>query len=899
MNSKSTFKATFLAVAITFTLAGCSDSQEEMSQEEIQYISHLDQSRFFQRQGELKSSTLEARKAIELQPERTDPYFVILNNLLTAGDAVTTERQLNNLLENLPESSRTPEVLNQARIIRAEAEFMQGDTEAALDALNQLESPDRVHQHQALLLKGRTFLAAGRLQEAEKAFREAKDLSDSSVSALIGLSKVAWQQDNPEEARQWVAEAEQLSPQSSELWLWKAQMAMAGEKWQIAEEAYIQAMDEIGRYDIMTYQKYETISSLVRALREQGKAAEAFVYEEILAKSAPGTIKSNLTAAQKAFENGDYNAATNYLEEVLNQAPGSEQARLMLGMIKFRQGRFEEAEALIGPVANLGDSEAASKLVAASRLQMRDPEGAQAILEGLDSRDSDPSVIAMAGIASLATGDKETGETLIREAIKLRPNHSPLRLRFARYLLEDNRPQEALAELDAVLENEPDSIPARALSIQSLLRANRNEEAVAAADQWVSENPQELAALMMRGNLAANLENYGTAITLFERAAETHPESTQPLIALGQTSLAQQDRSKAREYFTAAARLNPNSIEAFQGFSIVSEPEELLNLAESVAKDNPDATAPKLFLLEAALNEGNDSRADELTANLLERSEENRPAPAADVVATIYSRIASRQRENDEIARADSILERGRALFPDNEDIALQAAVVKFDLEKTAVAREILTEIKAFSPESPRPYIVEARHLADQGETAQASELYSLALEKGAGAQTRLELIRLHQTAGLTDEALETAQEALKAHPDNQAIAVASAMLYQQTGQADNAISAYENVLRLNPDNPLALNNLAWMYFEKEDSRALGLAKKAYERAENNAAIADTYGWILFNSGDVSGSVQILEQAHSLDPQSQEIALHLAESYRATGQNDKAKELLMKFEPQD
>ena len=35
------------------SLSGCSD-ETEMTQEEIQYIGHIDQARFFQRQGELK-----------------------------------------------------------------------------------------------------------------------------------------------------------------------------------------------------------------------------------------------------------------------------------------------------------------------------------------------------------------------------------------------------------------------------------------------------------------------------------------------------------------------------------------------------------------------------------------------------------------------------------------------------------------------------------------------------------------------------------------------------------------------------------------------------------------------------------------------------------------------------
>lgn len=334
MKATSPFRATFIAITLAIGLSGCSDNQEEMSQEEIEYISHVDQSRFFQRQGELRSSTQEARSAIELQPERPAPYFIILNNLLTAGDAVNAERQLGYLLESIPEESKTEAVENQAALLRAEANLMQGELDDALNALSGLGSLDRVQAQKAQIIKGRILLASGRPDEAQKAFEEAQNIS-SSVEAMVGLSKTAMQRGQVEQAQEYITQAEEIDQNASELWLWKAQLAEQSENWGDAEEAYIRALEEIGRYDIMTFRKYETMSALIRALREQGKSSEAFVYEEILAKSAPGTIKSNLKAAQSAYEEGDLEEAARFLEEIRAQAPGNEQAATMLGLVRF------------------------------------------------------------------------------------------------------------------------------------------------------------------------------------------------------------------------------------------------------------------------------------------------------------------------------------------------------------------------------------------------------------------------------------------------------------------------------------------------------------------------------------------------------------------------------------
>ena len=148
MKIRTIARASLLSAAIALAVTGC-NSEPDMSQEDIQYISHVDQARFFQRQGELKASTIEARSAIDLQPNRTAPYFVIIHNLLTAGDAANAERQLDKLLEktNIEELGQSER--NQAALIRAEARILQGKHQEDLESLDQISSPSPDQQLQA------------------------------------------------------------------------------------------------------------------------------------------------------------------------------------------------------------------------------------------------------------------------------------------------------------------------------------------------------------------------------------------------------------------------------------------------------------------------------------------------------------------------------------------------------------------------------------------------------------------------------------------------------------------------------------------------------------------------------------------------------------------------------
>lgn len=890
-------RATLLLVAISLALAGCNGDSNEMSQEEIQYLSHLDQSRFFQRQGELKASTLEARSAIEMQPDRIEPYLVIINNLLTAGDARNAERQLDKLLSNseVGEQSISQQNLNEAALIRAKARLMQQEFDEALAALEKLKEADRVQQMEGALIKGEIHLAAGRPDAAREAYSTARDIDSGEAAPLIGLSKVAYSQNNPEQGDEYIAQAEKLNPDNVELWLWKARLAHAAGDWADAEQAYVNALETIGQYDVMTYQKFETMSALINVLREQGKSSEAFVYEEILAKSAPGTIRSNLIAAQEAFNNGELDNAARYLEEVLAQAPGQGQAALMLGIIRYRQGRPEEAEALLAPVAAMEDSEQARKLLAATRLQMRNPEGAREILANLEDQDSDPETLALVGIASLVSGDTESGEQFIEKSLDLAPDNNSLRLRYATYLVRTGQTDRAIKQANQVLKNDPESEQARLLVIQAHVSADNNDAAIAAASDWVDEQPKSVAALVTRGNVAANAENIEEARQYYQRAVEADSENPAPLNALGNLARLRDEPDQAKEYYRRAIELSPDNSQALQGLSSVMAREELTALMERVREKHPDAYGPRLVLLESALIDNNTQQADDLTASLLEREDESRPAPVESLVASVYHGIATQLAQRERLEQASDVLRRGRILFPENEEIGIQAAAIQFTEGNTEGARDILRDVKQQHPESATPFRIEARYFERQEKYQEAAELYQLALELDQTAELGIAHARALARSGQRNKAIEALENARQAFPRNPQILMNLAMLHQENEAPEKAIPPYEELLEVTPRNVVALNNLAWIYHQQGDDRAMELARQAFELNSGNAAIADTYGWILFKAGQTEESLPVLEKAHELQPDSEEIAMHLAEAYRATGRDADAKRVLEKF----
>ena len=106
------------------------------------------------------------------------------------------------------------------------------------------------------------------------------------------------------------------------------------------------------------------------------------------------------------------------------------------------------------------------------------------------------------------------------------------------------------------------------------------------------------------------------------------------------------------------------------------------------------------------------------------------------------------------------------------------------------------------------------------------------------------------------------------------------------------AIDSYLKVLDLDARNIIALNNLAWLYQIEKNPKALQYAERAYNQAPNNPAVADTYGWLLVNTGNLNKGITIIQQASVQAPQLFDIRYHLAFALHKSGREKEARKEL-------
>jgi len=901
MNGKLLLKAALISLVFALSLTGCGKDKEN-SREQVQYLSHMDQARFFQNQGELKASTQEAQSASKLNPSSVHPYLLMVDNLLIAGDASTAERELTQIEKHLSKNKgQLPVVQNRLAMDWARTELLRNNYDQALKHLDHFVPPKKdaaKDKAEFDTLRGRILLAKGDVDGAEKAYTQAQQAAPQSPQAKVGLSKVAYRKGDHKRAQNLLAQALKLDKDNSQTWLWKAQMAQQDKDYPTAESAYMKALDGIGKYDVMTYEKYTTMSSLIQVLRAEGKIQEAFVYEETLAKSAPGANKIDFEAAVKAYKKGNLEDAAHSLEQILKRAPGNQQSALLLGLIRFQQGKTQQAQALLEPLEANGNSMEASKLLAATQIEMGQSQQAQKMLEKLKGAEDDPGVLALVGIAAIKAGETDVGRTYIEKSLKLNPKNFTLRLRYANWLMQRKEYTQAASQARTAIEQKPDLAAARRMEIEAYLRGGDTNKANQAASEWRKGSPKNIAAIITSGDLALTENKPDEANRYYQQAARMAPKSARAQLALGTLNLKQGNQGKALAHYRKAVELAPNDQGALQKLmqaSTLSKSElnKTMGFLHQQAKANPKAAGIRVLLLENALRLGHYKEADSLADDVQGLAKNQQSVD--DFMAAVYRTAAVNKMRQDDPEQASKIIRLALKRFPKNLQVGLTHAQLLFEQKHESEALGVLRKLKRDFPDSEKPYLLEASYREGNKQYSQAKELYQLALEKSSNPKIYIDLAHAQSKAGQPDKAVATLEQASQKYPDAPDVVLQLALAYQAVKKTNEAESVYQRLLKIAPDQPVALNNLAWIYSQKGDKRAREMAKRAYQLQPGSAAIADTYGWIMFKQGNVKDSIPVLEKAHRLAPKEKDISLHLAQAYEADGQHDKSRAILKKF----
>ncbi|UYC11304.1 tetratricopeptide repeat protein [Xanthomonas sp. CFBP 8445] len=172
----------------------------------------------------------------------------------------------------------------------------------------------------------------------------------------------------------------------------------------------------------------------------------------------------------------------------------------------------------------------------------------------------------------------------------------------------------------------------------------------------------------------------------------------------------------------------------------------------------------------------------------------------------------------------------------------------------------------------------EARALQDDAEADDAARRDAYVLEA-----------ELRQRSGDDAGELQVFERGLAAYPDDNALLYARGLSWERRDRIDRAEADLRKILVTEPENVAALNALGYTLADrtKRYREALQLIDRARTADPDNAAIIDSYGWVLYRLGKTQEALVQLRRAWSLvkDP---EIAAHIGQVLWEQGKREEA-----------
>jgi len=206
--------------------------------------------------------------------------------------------------------------------------------------------------------------------------------------------------------------------------------------------------------------------------------------------------------------------------EILAVAPGNADAYRLLGAALRRTGEAEEAERaeLDAISASVGDPEL---MRAAEALLDNELAVAERVLRPrLSARPTDVAAIRMMAELAGRLGRYADSEKLLRRALELAPAFAPARSNLATVLYKQNRPAEAIAELDRLQGSDASNQNLRAAALG---RIGSYEEAILVYEQVLANIPDQPKVWMSYGHALKTVGRQADGIAAYRRALALAP----------------------------------------------------------------------------------------------------------------------------------------------------------------------------------------------------------------------------------------------------------------------------------------------------------------------------------------------------------------------------------------
>jgi putative PEP-CTERM system TPR-repeat lipoprotein len=877
-------------------LAGCSrmHSNEQLMAEARQYVA----------QGDTRAAVIQLKNVLQQAPANGAARMLLGQLYLGAGDVLSADKELRRAQELGVNPGTVLPLLGKAML-------MQGQYDKLLE---QIKADDQ--QPQLMALRGHALIGLERIDEARVLFDNILLRHPGHAAALLGQARLALQDHHTEAALRLIDQALASNPAEVDGWRLKGDLLRMQNKTGEALAAY-QHMLKLSPELI---QPHIDIASLYI---QTGKLAEARAELGLARKVASNSLMVSYTQALLEFREGRLAPAQEQLALVLRAAPDHPPANLLMGTVLRGLGNMPQAELHLRKFLGMNPGHPyASKQLASVLMSNGSPDQALALVEPLfDQHQQDLEMMSLAGEIYMRLRQYARAAAYFEKASALAPKTSMLRAALAMSHIGMGDNARAIAELEEATSMDAKSTRAGVLLALTQLRAKEFDKALAAVRKMESQEPDNPMVQNLKGGILLMRRDNAGARASFERALKLAPTYLPALDNLTQMDMTDKKPEQARLRLEAALDKDKKNVDIMTALGNLAISQGQVAVAggwlERAARENPDAVEPSMVLAQFYVRNKEVPKAVVLMQKVLATN------PATPEVLSFMAELQLRNRNNDAaleslgklavvqpgsadvqvriaavrqaLGDADGALQAlNKALSLQPDHAQAQAALVRMLIDQQAYPKAMAAArtFQKTRSDAPLGYKLEADVQMAQKHVQPALALYQKAYDMQPSSAWLIPLHGAMLQAGQSKEAGARMQRWLAEHPAD----LVARLYFSSSLMAERDYAAsrtqLEQILKQAPRHVIALNNLAWIYQQQHDPRALDLAEQAYKLAPADAAVLDTLGWMLVEQGKVERALPLLRQAVAQRPQNTELRYHLGVALNKKGDKRAAREQL-------
>ena len=678
--------------------------------------------------------------------------------------------------------------------------------------------------------RGKKHLERSDPSRALLEFRNAIKEQPNKPEAYHGLALVFLARNQVREAAASLQRAVELKPNYSAAQLKLAELMIRTRDEELLKdaEARVQKIltDRPGDED--------ALFTLAASQAQLGRVEDAEKYLNEVLKRSPSDLRSQIAIALLKVSKGDLAGAEQVLKNALKVHPKSVDALMALSKLYIGMNKLDDGEALLKEAINI-DPENTDPWIALGAIQLKAGKEKLAGESFKRAAEASQTRAPLAYIAFLVhQGQRGKAITELERMFKANENNRVVRSALVAAYLTSNRQPEAEAILEVAAKKNPRDMEALLQRSRILIRKRKFDDAEADLNKVLQVEPNSPQAHYLRSkvfwvrgdqtkrrhDLIATLSIAPDSLPARLELADAQMRSNQPQEALQTLNGASANQKRSLAF---AIAYNWALIGAGEGGEARRAVDRALAaMSGSAARD------PQLLLQDGLLKYAAQDYAKARAS--LEEALKGRPEDTQVLDLLIQTYVAQNQRPAATTMLRRLIEERPKSL-------RLQMFWAQWLLSSNQIvdARKALQAAMAADPKSTEPLLVSAGLEFNERQYASARSMLKALLrldDKNVAAYT---------LAGQVEEAAENRSDAIGHYKKALTLDATNVfalnnlayVLSRDQARIDDALSLARRAKALVPDSPEILDTLGWLYYRK------GLYELAVKELEGALAKAE------------------------------------------------------------